>query len=617
MAKGECMSDQNTTREMLKDSKHGDRTGTISAGKAEVQVANDGVPVLDSEAFRRIFKDHGAVIYIVDLSTFTIIDANRAALDFYGYDLETMRTKRIPDLNTMPEEEIRAEIKRAVEEGRSLYACKHRLASGEIRDVEVYANPISIQSQEYSFSVVHDITARRLAEEELARAANEWQATFDATNDSIWILSKEQRIIGCNKASELLFQCSHEEIIGKYCWEIVHGTEQPIPECPILRMMESLSREFMELQIGKRWFQIVVDPLLDATGKYNGAVHIISDITKRKQIENELLESERKYRDLFQKGSDLLCIHDLEGNLLETNLAYKKRYGLSSKDLRGVNIRTLVPDRYKSEFDQYLERIIQNADDEGYARIVNKFGDVVILEYRNKLIRDSIGKPLSVQGSARDVTSRIKAEKALRESEERISIATQVGNLGVWELRFDIDKLFASEKLIEITGLTEEEVRNFSLDLWMSKIHPDDKKRTQDIQQALFKGEIEKAESELRLRHPEKGWVWLHGVARIIQRDEEGKPLRMIGVHHDITSRKQSEAEREKLIKELEKALSEVKALSGLLPICSSCKKIRDDMGYWNQIESYIHKHSEAQFSHSICPECAKKLYPDIDLYKD
>jgi PAS domain S-box-containing protein len=290
---------------------------------------------------------------------------------------------------------------------------------------------------------------------------------------------------------------------------------------------------------------------------------------------------------------------------------------LSSKDLRGVNIRTLVPDRYKSEFDQYLERIIQNADDEGYARIVNKFGDVVILEYRNKLIRDSNGKPLSVQGSARDVTSRIKAEKALRESEERISIATQVGNLGVWELRFDIDKLFASEKLIEITGLTEEEVRNFSLDLWMSKIHPDDKKRTQDIQQALFKGEIEKAESELRLRHPEKGWVWLHGVARIIQRDEEGKPLRMIGVHHDITSRKQSEAEREKLIKELEKALSEVKALSGLLPICSSCKKIRDDMGYWNQIESYIHKHSEAQFSHSICPECAKKLYPDIDLYKD
>jgi len=65
----------------------------------------------------------------------------------------------------------------------------------------------------------------------------------------------------------------------------------------------------------------------------------------------------------------------------------------------------------------------------------------------------------------------------------------------------------------------------------------------------------------------------------------------------------------------LEKAVKEVKNLSGLLPICSSCKKVRDDKGYWNQIESYIESHSEADFSHSICPECAKKLYPDLDIY--
>jgi len=67
-------------------------------------------------------------------------------------------------------------------------------------------------------------------------------------------------------------------------------------------------------------------------------------------------------------------------------------------------------------------------------------------------------------------------------------------------------------------------------------------------------------------------------------------------------------------IDELREALSNVKLLSGLLPICSSCKKIRDDKGYWNQIESYIRDHSEAEFSHSICPSCAKKLYPEIHL---
>ena len=77
-----------------------------------------------------------------------------------------------------------------------------------------------------------------------------------------------------------------------------------------------------------------------------------------------------------------------------------------------------------------------------------------------------------------------------------------------------------------------------------------------------------------------------------------------------VIERKQYEEERDNLISELQQAMSEVKMLSGLLPICASCKKIRDDKGSWNQIESYIQDHSEAEFTHGLCPECAEKLYP-------
>jgi PAS domain S-box-containing protein len=84
------------------------------------------------------------------------------------------------------------------------------------------------------------------------------------------------------------------------------------------------------------------------------------------------------------------------------------------------------------------------------------------------------------------------------------------------------------------------------------------------------------------------------------------------GMAHDITEHKRTEDERERLVKDLQKALAEIKHLSGLLPICSGCKKIRDDKGYWNQIEEYISAHSEATFSHGLCPECLKKLYPDL-----
>ncbi len=82
-------------------------------------------------------------------------------------------------------------------------------------------------------------------------------------------------------------------------------------------------------------------------------------------------------------------------------------------------------------------------------------------------------------------------------------------------------------------------------------------------------------------------------------------------LREEISWRKKAEEEREKLIRELQQALAEVKTLSGLLPICASCKKIRDDKGNWNQMEVYIRDHSQAEFSHGICPDCAKKLYAE------
>jgi K+-sensing histidine kinase KdpD len=91
-------------------------------------------------------------------------------------------------------------------------------------------------------------------------------------------------------------------------------------------------------------------------------------------------------------------------------------------------------------------------------------------------------------------------------------------------------------------------------------------------------------------------------------------------VHRIATSRRNQARmldEQRKLIQSLEEARENIKVLSGLLPICSSCKKIRDSEGYWEQIEQYIRSHSEAEFSHGICPECMKKLYPEFSVRDD
>ena len=97
--------------------------------------------------------------------------------------------------------------------------------------------------------------------------------------------------------------------------------------------------------------------------------------------------------------------------------------------------------------------------------------------------------------------------------------------------------------------------------------------------------------------------------------DEAGKIVKAVHILRDIAARKKVQLEREQLILDLQKANAKVDTLSGLIPICAVCKKIRDDKGYWNQLEKFIKRHANVDFSHGICPECAKEQYPDLYLY--
>ncbi len=99
--------------------------------------------------------------------------------------------------------------------------------------------------------------------------------------------------------------------------------------------------------------------------------------------------------------------------------------------------------------------------------------------------------------------------------------------------------------------------------------------------------------------------------------DVSGKVVGRMASFVNITKRKEIEADRENLINKLQDAIDKIKVLKGIIPICANCKKIRDDKGYWNQLESYIKEHSEADFSHGICPECLRELYPEFSYLAD
>jgi PAS domain S-box-containing protein len=119
----------------------------------------------------------------------------------------------------------------------------------------------------------------------------------------------------------------------------------------------------------------------------------------------------------------------------------------------------------------------------------------------------------------------------------------------------------------------------------------------------------------VRYRHADGSTVWVR-CRGIVIRDEEGNPIRMLGAHTDVTAQKRAEEALQKRTKELQEAnqqlqeaLESIKTLKGLIPICSYCKNIRDDTGYWNHLETYLQEHSQAEFSHGICPKCTEEHF--------
>ncbi|MFH1811064.1 MAG: PAS domain-containing protein, partial [Pseudomonadota bacterium] len=134
-----------------------------------------------------------------------------------------------------------------------------------------------------ALSTARDITESRQADEAVRRIAAEWQATFDASRDAIWILDRDSVIQRSNLAAERIFGRRIEELLGKHCWEIVHGSTQPHPDCPMVRASKSQQRETMELRVGERWLEVTVDPVLDESGEIARVVHVVSDITERKR----------------------------------------------------------------------------------------------------------------------------------------------------------------------------------------------------------------------------------------------------------------------------------------------------------------------------------------------
>lgn len=218
------------------------------------------------------------------------------------------------------------------------------------------------------------------------------------------------------------------------------------------------------------------------------------------------------------------------------------------------------------------------------------------------------GKVVRVTGNIMDITDRKAVAEALKESEEKFR--TIVNNLQDVVFRADLNGTitFASPSAAYTLGCSStEEIIGLKIS---SDFYFDPNEAQHHLEMLQRCGKV--TGQEIMLKRRDNGQPVIVSANIQFFHDNAGNILGIEGVYSDITDRIQAEKEREKLIRELQKALKEVKTLSSLLPICASCKKIRTDEGYWTQIEVYIKDHLDVEFSHGICDDCLKKLYPDL-----
>jgi PAS domain S-box-containing protein len=247
---------------------------------------------------RAMFEKNRSVQLLVDPQDGEIVDANSAACAFYGYTLEQMRQINITDINTLPADEVLRQMEEARSEKQHVFYFQHRLADGQIRDVEVHSGPIPSNGRELLYSIVHDITDRRRTEEALRTEEARMRAITESAQDAILMMNPEGNIAFWNPAAERIFGYSSHETIGKSLHQILtpqryHATQETAFAIFQKTGEGNAVGKTVELEaICKDGREISVELSLSALRLPDGwhSVGIMRDITTRKRAEDELRE---------------------------------------------------------------------------------------------------------------------------------------------------------------------------------------------------------------------------------------------------------------------------------------------------------------------------------------
>jgi len=512
---------------------------------------------LSEEKFSKLFYINPSACGLSDLENQNYLEVNEAFYSLLGFDHDEVIGKSATELNILSENERDSILRKSDTKGNTYnIEADLRAKNGDIKHVLLSAEIIEIQNKKYRFTIVHDITEIKQAEQKLRisehnlaeaeRVGNTGNWVYDySTDKNVWS-DNMSRILGAGdeakKTNNFLFfieNIVHPDDRAK----LVSAYFNPLPgkyaydyECRIIRNDGEL-----------RHIHILAENILDVEGNIIRLVGRVEDITERKRAEYSLLESEARYRRVTEEISDVVWNCDLNMNVTFISPSYKKLIGETYETAMTRTFEERFPpgtmNRFMSIIIEELENEKNRKADKNRFRTIevehyNIDGSVIWMEFRASFMRDSDGNVVGIQGVTRNITDRKQAEMSLRQSEEKYKTIFENVAEGIYQSTPAGKYISANPSLAKMLGFNSPEELTEKISDLSNEIYanPADRKKI------LFMLENENVvkDFETQLKRADGTILWTLVNARTI-RDKDGKILYFEGTNTDITQRRMME----------------------------------------------------------------------------
>lgn len=546
------------------------KTEELNTKISELHSANQHLKESENR-LRTMFENNGMPTLLINPNTQMIEDANAAAITFYGYSEDQLKSMKISDINQLTKDEINAKTAKTEASGQKHFQFPHQLANGTIREVEVHSTAITIQGKPKLYSIILDITEREKAAAEietlnikLKNSNEELKVTIEelnSMNEELTVVNedvakeREQFLSVLDSVPEIIYVAdmdTHEilftnkklksivgrDIVGEKCFKAIQNQAENCHFCTnhlIRRTNEPYYWEFFNPILKRHYY--VMDRKISWDGHKEVRFELATDITERKENEEE----NKKLSVAVEQNPATIVITNPLGEIEYVNTIFTKQTGYTKEEALGHNPRILKSGKTPPNvYTELWSKITAGKTWKGLFVNNTKNGDEYIEQAIIAPIINAQKEITHYLAIKEDVTERVSAENIIKQNEAILRIAFENANIGIMNVDESGKILYVNTEATHIYGYSADELK--SMKLFDINI-PENKNISANFMKKAIDGSGKDKEAfEERYIH-KSGRTITCQVSSTLLRNNQGEPLYFIAHIKDITKRKQFEAE--------------------------------------------------------------------------